>query len=112
MTPGTPHPAPMKQLKPVAGLGRTGVTERIGTWLLRISGGSESWLIVALMAAGAILSLVMNNIAAASVLLPGRFHGRPQIERHALPLAEWCSASARCFAALTTDTLAVGLQFP
>ncbi len=53
-----------------AGLEQTGVTERIGTRLLRISGGSEGRLIVAFMAAGATLSLVMNNIAAASVLLP------------------------------------------
>ena len=53
-----------------AGLEHAGVTERIGTWLLRISRGSESSLIIAFMAAGATLSLVMNNIAAASVLLP------------------------------------------
>jgi di/tricarboxylate transporter len=53
-----------------AGLERSGVTERIGTWLLRISHGTESKLIIAFMAAGAVLSLTMNNIAAASVLLP------------------------------------------
>lgn len=53
-----------------AGLEQSGVTERIGTWLLRISGGKESWLVLAFMASGATLSLVMNNIAAASLLLP------------------------------------------
>ncbi len=53
-----------------AGLEQTGVTEQIGTSLLRMSRGSEGKLIVAFMTAGAILSLVMNNIAAASVLLP------------------------------------------
>jgi di/tricarboxylate transporter len=53
-----------------AGPVQTGVTERIGTWLLRLSRGSESRLVVAFMSAGAILSLFMNNIAAASVLLP------------------------------------------
>ncbi len=53
-----------------AGLEQTGVTERIGIWLLRIAGGSEAKLIVAFMTAGATLSLGMNNIAAASVLLP------------------------------------------
>lgn len=52
------------------GLEQTGVTDWIGTRLLQASGGSESKLIVVFMAAGAVLSLVMNNIAAASVLLP------------------------------------------
>ncbi len=53
-----------------AGLEQSGVTERIGTWLLRIAGANESRLILVFMAAGATLSLVMNNIAAASLLLP------------------------------------------
>jgi di/tricarboxylate transporter len=53
-----------------AGLEQTGVTERIGIWLLGFSHGSEIKLIIAFMNAGAVLSLVMNNIAAASVLLP------------------------------------------
>jgi di/tricarboxylate transporter len=53
-----------------AGLEQTGVTDWIGTRLLQVSGGSESRLIVVFMAAGALFSLVMNNIAAASVLLP------------------------------------------
>ena len=52
------------------GLQRTGVTEKVGTVLLRIGGTSEGRLVVVVMAAGAFLSLFMNNIAAASVLLP------------------------------------------
>lgn len=52
------------------GLRRTGVTEQVGTLLLRIAGTRESWLVVVVMLAGAFLSLFMNNIAAASVLLP------------------------------------------
>lgn len=52
------------------GLEETGVTARIGALLLRAAGESETRLIVALMAAAAGLSLFMNNIAAASILLP------------------------------------------
>ncbi|GAB4450455.1 MAG: SLC13 family permease [Anaerolineae bacterium] len=52
------------------GLRRTGVTEQVGTLLLRVAGTRESWLVVVVMLAGAFLSLFMNNIAAASVLLP------------------------------------------
>lgn len=52
------------------GLRRTGVTEQVGTLLLRVAGTRESWLVVIVMLAGAFLSLFMNNIAAASVLLP------------------------------------------
>ncbi|MFN8459491.1 MAG: SLC13 family permease [Anaerolineae bacterium] len=52
------------------GLQRAGVTEQVGTLLLRIAGTRESWLVVVVMLAGAFLSLFMNNIAAASVLLP------------------------------------------
>jgi di/tricarboxylate transporter len=52
-------------------LQRTGVTEQVGNLLLRFGGKSELRLVVLVMAAGAFLSLFMNNIAAAAVLLPG-----------------------------------------
>jgi di/tricarboxylate transporter len=51
-------------------LQRTGVTEQVGVILLRVGGRSELSLIVIVMIAGAFLSLFMNNIAAAAVLLP------------------------------------------
>lgn len=51
-------------------LQRTGVTEQVGNILLKVAGRSELSLIVGVMTAGAILSLFMNNIAAAAVLLP------------------------------------------
>ncbi len=54
-----------------AGLANTGVAAWIGRRLLRIAGESESRLVAVTMAAAATLSLVMNNIASASVLLPG-----------------------------------------
>ncbi len=51
-------------------LQRTGVTEQVGVILLRVGGRSELSLVVIVMLAGAFLSLFMNNIAAAAVLLP------------------------------------------
>ncbi|MBV9217106.1 MAG: anion permease [Acidobacteria bacterium] len=51
-------------------LQRTGVTDQVGKILLRVGGRSELHLVVAVMVAGAFLSLFMNNIAAAAVLLP------------------------------------------
>lgn len=51
-------------------LRRTGVTEQVGNILLKVAGKSELRLIVAVMIAGAFLSLFMNNIAATAVLLP------------------------------------------
>ncbi|MGB8644235.1 MAG: SLC13 family permease [Anaerolineae bacterium] len=53
-----------------AGLEKTGVTHTLGTWLIRLGGGTEGRMLVVLMLAGAFLSLFMNNIAAGSVLLP------------------------------------------
>ncbi len=52
------------------GLRRSGVTERIGQYIIRLSGKGERRLIFGVMAASAILSLFMNNIAAASLLFP------------------------------------------
>ncbi len=51
-------------------LRRSGVTERVGRVLLTVGGQGELRLTIVVMAAGAFLSLFMNNIAAAAVLLP------------------------------------------
>lgn len=51
-------------------LRRSGVTEQVGNILLKVGGKSELHLTVVTMIAGAFLSLFMNNIAAAAVLLP------------------------------------------
>lgn len=53
-----------------AALERTGVVEQVGNVLLRFGGRSETRLVVLVMVAAAFLSLFMNNIAAAAVLLP------------------------------------------
>src|SRR5512138_490630 len=52
------------------GLRRSGITEHIGMFIVRLFGRGERWLIFGLMAAAATLSLFMNNIAAASLLFP------------------------------------------
>ena len=52
------------------GLTVTGVTHQMGEWLLRVGGVDERRLVIVVMVAGAVLSLFMNNIAAAAVLLP------------------------------------------
>src|SRR5512135_613106 len=52
------------------GLRRSGVTERIGQFIIRLFGKGEKRLVLGVMAAAAILSLFMNNIAAASLLFP------------------------------------------
>jgi di/tricarboxylate transporter len=54
-----------------AGLTNTGVAAWFGGYLFRLAGKNESRLIALTMGASAMLSLVMNNIASASVLLPG-----------------------------------------
>lgn len=51
-------------------LRRTGVTEQVGNILLKVGGKSELHLVIAVMIGGAFLSLFMNNLAAAAVLLP------------------------------------------
>jgi di/tricarboxylate transporter len=54
-----------------AGLSRSGVSRLMGGWLLRLTSHRPRLLTPLLTAAAALFSLVMNNIAAASVLLPG-----------------------------------------
>ncbi|HVE59360.1 MAG TPA: SLC13 family permease [Pyrinomonadaceae bacterium] len=51
-------------------LQRTGVAEQVGNILQKVGGRSELHLVIAVMVSGAFLSLFMNNIAAAAVLLP------------------------------------------
>jgi len=51
-------------------LQRTGVAEQVGNILQKVGGQSELRLVIAVMVSGAFLSLFMNNIAAAAVLLP------------------------------------------
>ncbi len=72
-------------------LQRTGVTEQVGNLLLKFGGRSELRLVVLVMAASAFLSLFMNNIAAAAVLLPAvsgaAKKARVQTSKLMMPLA-------------------------
>jgi di/tricarboxylate transporter len=52
------------------GLHRSGATERMGAFIIRLFGTGERRLVLGVMTAGAFLSLFMNNIAAASLLFP------------------------------------------
>jgi di/tricarboxylate transporter len=52
------------------GLRRSGLTERLGFFIIRLFGKGERRLIFGVMTASAVLSLFMNNIAAASLLFP------------------------------------------
>ncbi|HMK09103.1 MAG TPA: SLC13 family permease [Anaerolineales bacterium] len=72
-------------------LEQTGVTHWVGMRLLRGLGASESRLATALMLTAAALSLVMNSIAAAAVLLPSAVaiarHTNRQPSRLLMPLS-------------------------
>lgn len=52
------------------GLFRTGVSAVIGRWLVRVGGASEGRMTALVMAAAGGLSLFMNNIASAAVIMP------------------------------------------
>lgn len=54
------------------GLEVTGIAERMGAFLAR-SGGGELWVTLKLMLLAAFMSLFMNNIAVASILMPAMF---------------------------------------
>ena len=52
------------------GLCRTGVTRWMGLALQRLARSRPTWLLLLTMLSGAVLSLFMNNIAAAALLMP------------------------------------------
>jgi di/tricarboxylate transporter len=92
------------------GLYRTGVTRAIGHALARISGGGEKRMVLLVMLAGAGLSLFMNNIAAAAMLLPAtvdavkRAHIAPS--KVMMPLA-FATALGGMATLLTTSNIVV-----
>jgi di/tricarboxylate transporter len=53
------------------GLFHTGVATWLGKHLIRLGGKTEVSLIATVMIAGALLSSIMNNVAATAILLPG-----------------------------------------
>lgn len=75
----------------VGGLQLTGVTNQAGRYLQRLAGAGEQRLAAAVMVVGALLSLFMNNIAAAAILLPAisgaASRTRVRLSRLLMPLA-------------------------
>lgn len=73
------------------GLEVTGVAQYIGEFLVRSAGENETRLVITLMAAAAFMSLFMNNIAVASILLPATSSisqkSRVKLSRLLMPLA-------------------------
>ena len=95
------------------GLKRAGVTDKAGELLLRLAGKSERSLAVAILLAGAGLSLFMNNIAAASILLPavsGAAHkARVSLARLLMPLAFGTILGGMATLLTTTNIIASSL---
>lgn len=76
------------------GLARTGLANRLGKYVLRLSGNSETRLLLIIMLSSGILSGFMNSIGVASLYLPvvldiARQTDRPP-SRYLMPLAFSC----------------------
>ncbi len=95
------------------GLQRSGVTDRLGTWLLHLTKGSEIQLVLSVTLTGAILSLFMNNIAAAAVLLPAVMDASRKLKispaRLLIPLAFGTILGGMATLFTTTNILASSL---
>src|SRR5512138_1509871 len=95
------------------GLKRAGVTERIGDFILRLFGKGETSLIFGIMTAGALLSLFMNNIAAASLLFPSLSgvarRSRVSPSRLLMPLAFGTILGGMATLLTTTNIIVSGL---
>ena len=97
----------------VGGLQITGMTAHAGALLQRLAGTSERRLLVAVLVIGALLSLFMNNIAAAAILLPavsgiaGRTHVR--LSHLLMPLAFATLLGGMATLFTTTNIIASGI---
>src|SRR5512138_3565546 len=95
------------------GLRRAGVTERLGNFILQLFGKGETQLIFGVMAAGALLSLFMNNIAAASLLFPSLSgvarRSRVSPSRLLMPLAFGTILGGMATLLTTTNIIVSGL---
>jgi di/tricarboxylate transporter len=95
------------------GLRQSGVTDRLGGWLLKLAGAGEIRLTSIVTLAGALLSLFMNNIAAASVLLPAATGAakkqRLSPARLLIPLAFGTILGGMATLFTTTNLIASGL---
>src|SRR6266496_999836 len=95
------------------GLRRSGITERLGNFILRLFGRGETQLIFGVMAAGALLSLFMNNIAAASLLFSSLSgvarRSKVSLSRLLMPLAFGTILGGMATLLTTTNIVVSGL---
>jgi di/tricarboxylate transporter len=95
------------------GLRRSGITERIGSFIVRLFGRGEGRLVFGVMMAGATLSLFMNNIAAASLLFPSLSgvarRSKVSPSRLLIPLAFGTILGGMATLLTTTNIIASGL---
>ncbi|HEX9330585.1 MAG TPA: SLC13 family permease [Anaerolineales bacterium] len=95
------------------GLRRSGITERMGWFIVRLFGHKEGHLVLGVMIAAATLSLFMNNIAAASLLFPslsGVAHrSKVSSSRLLMPLAFGTILGGMATLLTTTNIIASGL---
>lgn len=91
----------------------TGITERAGELLARIGGSNEARLVTVIMLSGAALSLLMNNIAAAAILMPAvsglARRNRVSPSRLLLPLAFATILGGMATLFTTTNIVASGI---
>src|SRR5512133_1217986 len=95
------------------GLRRSGLTDKLGEWLIRLGGKREGPLVFTVTVAGALLSLFMNNIAAASVLMPAISGAARKVgvspSRLLMPLAFGTILGGMATLLTTTNILVSGL---
>ncbi len=95
------------------GLRRSGITERIGLSIVKLFGRGERRFVFGVMASGALLSLFMNNIAAASILFPSisgiSRRSRVSPSRLLMPLAFGTILGGMATLLTTTNIIVSGL---
>lgn len=95
------------------GLRRSGITERMGWFIVRLFGSGEGRLVFGVMLAAATLSLFMNNIAAASLLFPSLSgvarRSKVSPSRLLMPLAFGTVLGGMATLLTTTNIIASGL---
>lgn len=95
------------------GVRRSGITERIGLSIVRLFGHGERRFVFGIMSAGALLSLFMNNIAAASLLFPSvsaiSRRSRVAAPRLLMPLAFGTILGGMATLLTTTNIIVSGL---
>jgi di/tricarboxylate transporter len=95
------------------GLRRSGLTERMGLFIIKLFGKSEKRLVFGVMTASALLSLFMNNIAAASLLFPSLSgvarRSKTSLSKLLMPLAFGTILGGMATLLTTTNIIVSGL---